>query len=88
MKGVDLLNKRVVVRGIELGRVIDVIVEDATERPLGLVVRCGDGEDRFLPLAIAKVGGEDVEVDSPLALLETDQLAFYRSRGRALRSTH
>jgi hypothetical protein len=30
--------------------------------------------------------GEEVVVDSPLVLLEPDQLDFYRARGRALRS--
>ena len=87
MKGVDLLNRRVVSRGIELGRVVDVILAETEELPIGLDVRCGDGEHRFLPLAIAHVDGADVEVDSPLMLLETAQLDFYRSRGRALRSS-
>ena len=87
MKGADLLNRRVVTRGIELGRVVDVILDEAAERPIGLDVRCRDGEHRFLPLATIRIGEEDVEVDSPLMLLETDQLDFYRSRGRAMRST-
>ncbi|MEP6909158.1 MAG: PRC-barrel domain-containing protein [Actinomycetota bacterium] len=86
MEGVYLLNRRVVVRGIELGRVVDVILDEAGEQPIGLDVRCGDGEHRFLPLAASRLVEENVEVDSPLMLLETDQLAFYRSRGRALRS--
>jgi hypothetical protein len=85
MDGVYLLNRRVLTRGIELGRVVDVILDEASE-PIGLDVRCGDGERRFLPLAIARVGEDDIEVDSPLMLLETDQLDFYRARGRALRS--
>jgi sporulation protein YlmC with PRC-barrel domain len=87
MNGIDLLNKRVVTRGIELGRVVDVILDEAAGRPLGLDVRCGDGEHRFLPLATARLAEGDVEIDSPLMLLETDQLDFYRSRGRALRSS-
>ena len=86
MEGADLLNGRVVMRGIELGRVVDVILDEAAERPIGLDVRCGDGEHRFLPLATARIGAEEIEVDSPLTLLETDQLDFYRARGRALRS--
>ena len=85
MEGVYLLNRRVVTRGIELGRVVDVILAEASE-PIGLDVLCGDGDHRFLPLAIARVGEDDIEVDSPLMLLETDQLDFYRTRGRALRS--
>jgi hypothetical protein len=74
-------------RGIELGRVIDVILDEEGSRAIGLDVRCGDGERRFLPLATARIGEEDIEVDSPLLLLETDQLDFYRFRGKALRST-
>jgi sporulation protein YlmC with PRC-barrel domain len=86
MEGIELLNRSVVTRGIELGRVVDVILDEAVEQPIGLDVRCRDGEHRFLPLATARIGEEDIEVDSPLMLLETDQLDFYRSHGRALRS--
>ena len=86
MKGLHFLNRRVVTQGIELGRVVDVILDEAGERPLGLDVRCGDGTHRFLPVAAARTEGPDVEVDSPLLLLDRDQSSFYRSRGRALRS--
>ena len=85
MQEAELLNRRVVTRGIELGRVVDVILDQAG-RPIGLDVRCRDGGRRFLPLATARIDKEYVEVDSPLMLLETDQLDFYRFRGRALRS--
>ena len=87
MRGVEVLNKRVVTSGrIELGRVVDVILDDSGERPVGFDVRCGDGSHRFLPFPTARIGGEHVEVDSPFMLLEREQLAFYRERGRALRS--
>ena len=85
MQGLALLNRRVVTRGIELGRVVDGILDEA-ELVIGLDVRCRDGERRFLPLATARIGTGDIEVDSPLMLLGTDQLDFYRFRGRALRS--
>jgi hypothetical protein len=42
---------------------------------------------RYLPIATADFKGEDVAVESPLVLLETDQLDFYRTKGRALRSS-
>jgi PRC-barrel domain len=87
MDGADVLNKRVVTGGIELGRVVDVILDESGERPVGFDVLCGDGSHRFLPFAIARVGDADVEVESSLMLLERDQLDFYRSHGRALRST-
>jgi sporulation protein YlmC with PRC-barrel domain len=86
MNAVELLNKRVVMNGIELGRVVDVILDEAGERPVALDVRCGDGSHRFLPFAAARIVDGEVEVGSPLLLLERDQLDFYRRRGRALRS--
>jgi PRC-barrel domain len=86
MKVADHLSKRVVTGGIELGRVVDVILDESGERPVGFDVLCGDGSHRFLPFSIARIGDEDVEVESSLMLLERDQLDFYRERGRALRS--
>ena len=86
MRGVEVLNKRVVTSGIELGRVVDVILDEAGERPVGFDILCGDGEHRFLPFPTARIDGDHVEVDSPLVLLEREQLEFYKERGRALRS--
>jgi hypothetical protein len=86
MRGAQLLGKRVVTRGIELGRVVDVILEESADRPIGLDVLCGDGEHRFLPMATVQISDGQVEVESPLMLLEREQLDFYRARGRALRS--
>jgi hypothetical protein len=86
LDGADVLNKRVVTDGIELGRVVDVILDESGQRPVGFDVLCGDGSHRFLPFAIAHVRDEDVEVDSSLMLLEREQLDFYRAHGRALRS--
>jgi hypothetical protein len=84
--GVELLNKRVLLNGVELGRVVDVILDDTGERLVGFDVLCGDGSHRFLPYATALLGGNEVEVGSPLVLLGRDQLDFYRRHGRALRS--
>ncbi len=86
MRGVELLNKRVVTGGIELGRVVDVIFDESGENAIGLDVHCKDGENRFLPLATADVDDGDITVGSSLMLLEPDQLDFYRAKGRALRS--
>jgi hypothetical protein len=86
VRGVEVLNKRVFTRGIELGRVVDVILDESEERPIGFDVLCGDGSHRFLPFPTARLEGEHVEVDSPLMLLEREQLDFYREHGRALRS--
>ena len=86
MRGVEVLNKRVLTSGIELGRVVDVILDEAGERPVGFDVLCGDGSHRFLPFPTARLAGDHVEVDSSLMLLEREQLEFYKARGRALRS--
>jgi PRC-barrel domain len=87
MRGVELLNKRVVTGGIELGRVVDVILDESGENAIGLDVHCKDGENRFLPMAAADVSDGEVTVGSSLLLLKRDQLDFYRAKGRALRST-
>ena len=87
MRGSEFLNKPVVTGGIELGRVVDVFFDGSADEPIGLEVRCKDAEHRFLPIATAELGENEVVVASPLALLEQDQLDFYRARGRTLRST-
>ena len=55
-------------------------------RVIGFEVRCEDGRQRFLPRAAAATDGSVIAIDSPLALLDTDQLEFYRRRGVTLRS--
>jgi hypothetical protein len=86
MRGIEALNKRVMTGGIELGRVVDLILDETRERPVGFDVLCGDGSHRFLPFPTARLEGEHVEVDSPLMLLEREQLEFYREHGRPLRA--
>jgi PRC-barrel domain len=82
------LNKRVLlVGGIELGRVVDVILEPDADRALGLDVLGGDGVHRFLPMAAVARLGQDIQIESSLTLLESAELDFYRLRGRSLRSS-
>jgi hypothetical protein len=66
---------------------MDVILDETADHMIGLDVRCKDGVHRYLPIATVDLDGEEVVVESPLMLLETDQLDFYRARGRALRSS-
>jgi hypothetical protein len=73
--------------GIELGRVVDVLLDEAGERPVGFDVLCGDGSHRFLPSATAHLGADEIEVGSPFVLLGGEQLEFYRRHGRPLRSS-
>lgn len=87
MRGVsadELLRLPVRLHGIRLGRPVDLIVDTHSMRALGVEVRCGDELHRFLPLAAAKVGGEEIAVDSALMLL--DDLEAYLRRARPLRS--
>ena len=72
--------------GLLLGRPVELLLDRDGLRAVGLDVLCGDGSHRFLPYATALLGGEAVEVGSPLVLLGRDQLDFYRRHGRALRS--
>ena len=81
----ELLQRPVSLHGVRVGHVVDVILEAAEGSPMGLDVRCLDGRHRFLPMAAATPAGAEIVIDSPFALLETDELEFYRERGVSLR---
>jgi hypothetical protein len=77
-----LLQRRVCFGDIELGRVVDVILDTSIRRVLGLDVLCGDRVRRFLPFGACELVDGVVGVESALVL--SDELEFYRSRGQAL----
>jgi hypothetical protein len=81
----ELLQLPVQLNGIKLGQPVDVLLENGSERPLGLVVLCGDEVERFLVLAAAELREEEIAVDSAFLLLE--DVDFYRERSRSLRAT-
>lgn len=81
----QLLEQPVSLHGVRVGYVVDVILDASEGPPMGLEVRCLDGRHRFLPMAAATPAGPEVVIDSPFALLESDELDFYRSRGVSLR---
>jgi hypothetical protein len=81
----SLLSQPVRVEGILLGHVVDVVVDAAHAHALGLEIRCGDGEHRFLPFAAARLVAGEVVARSPLAVLDAQQLAFYARKGTTLR---
>jgi sporulation protein YlmC with PRC-barrel domain len=81
----ELLQRIVRLHGVQVGYVIDVILDSAEGKPMGMEVRCEDGRHRFLPMAAASPVGDEVVIDSPFALLDTDELEFYRARGITLR---
>jgi hypothetical protein len=82
----EWLWQSVAMKGINVGRVVDVILERENNEVIGFEIRCEDGNHRFLPRAAATTDGSAIAIDSPLALLDTDQLDFYRRRGVTLRS--
>ncbi len=81
----QLLEQPVSLHGLRVGHVVDVILDATEGLPMGLEVRCLDRRHRFLPMAAATPVGDEVVIDSPFALLETDELEFYRGRGISLR---
>jgi hypothetical protein len=72
------------VRGIQLGRPVDVLLHPDEPQALGLDVLCGDDRHRFLPLSAASVVDDHVEAASPLVLLDLRDGGFYRREARSL----
>jgi sporulation protein YlmC with PRC-barrel domain len=81
-----LLRLPVRVRGIQLGRPVDLVLDRDARRGVGLEVICGDDEHRFLPLAVGERAEDTIEVRSPLLLLARGELTFYTSRGSTFAS--
>ena len=82
----ELLQLPVRLHGIQLGRPVDLILGADGLRALGFAVRCGDEVHRFLPLAAADVGDDEISVGSALFLLDEAQSSFYRRNGLTLRA--
>jgi hypothetical protein len=80
----ELLQLPVQLRGILLGRPIDVLLDTAEWRALGFVLLCGDESRRFLVFAAADLQDDAIEVRSALMLLE--DVEFYSDRSRSLRA--
>jgi hypothetical protein len=70
--------------GIQLAYPVDVLLDVHCRRVLGFAVIGRDETLRFLPYAAAQVSAAEIEVRSPLVLL--DDVDFYRERGCSLRS--
>jgi sporulation protein YlmC with PRC-barrel domain len=69
-------------RGIQLGRPTDLLLDAETRQAVGYVVRCGDESQRFLPYAASQTS--EREIASALMLLE--DVAFYVKRSVSFRS--
>ncbi len=81
-----LLALPVRLHGIQLGHVVDVVLDAESLRGVGFEIQCGDDERRFLPFAAARIAEDAIELGSALLLLEGSNLSFYRNRTRSLRS--
>ena len=71
-------------RGIQLGRPVDLLLDLDGWNVLGFVVLCGDESRRFLPYAAAQMQTGEIAVGSALMLLE--DAGFYEKRGVSFRS--
>jgi hypothetical protein len=86
VRGEDLLALPVRLHGIQLGWPSDLLLDRDELKVLGVDVVCGDEIHRFLPFPTAVVDASEIAIQSPLVLLEEDELAFYRARAFTLRS--
>jgi hypothetical protein len=78
------LQRPVQLRGILLGRPVDLLLDLDAWNVLGFVVLCGDESRRFLPFAACQVLDDEIAVGSALMLLE--DAGFYERRGVSFRS--
>ena len=86
LTGDEALALAVRLHGIELGRPVDLLLDREGFRVVGVDVLCGDEVNRFLPFPTATIEDDGLVIHSPLVLLETDQLDFYRTRSFSLAS--
>jgi hypothetical protein len=86
LSGDRLLELPVRLRGVQLGRPVELLLDRETLRAVGFDVLCKDDIHRFLPFPTATLGDDGLVVRSPLVLLEEDELNFYRARALALTS--
>jgi uncharacterized protein YrrD len=82
----ELLRLPVRVRGIVVGKAVDLLVDPLGRRVLGLDILCRDESHRFLPLSAAEIVDGSITTGSALTLLAEDQLDFYRKRATTLRA--
>jgi hypothetical protein len=82
--GDELLRLPIRLRGIQLGRAVDVLLHPTRAQALGVDVLCGDDTHRFLPFSAASLGDKALEVESPFVLLDLPLDSFYRVEARSL----
>lgn len=84
LTGADLLRRPVQLRGIQLGRSVDLLLHPQEPHALGLDVLCGDERHRFLPVSAAQPRADHIEAASSLVLLDLREDSFYRLESRPL----
>lgn len=84
VRGSGLIGRAVRWTGIRLGVAVDLLLDRELRRAVGVVVRSGDGHDRFLPLPACVELGDSIVPSSPLVLVNGDGLAFYQREGLSL----
>src|SRR5436190_13619606 len=84
--GERLLGLPVRVRGIQLGRLVDLLLDPKRGRVLGFDVLCGDERHRFLPFSTATLADGELLVTSALVLVDEEDAGFYRKRAVRLSS--
>jgi hypothetical protein len=84
LAGEDIASRPVVFRGIDLGQTVDLVVDLGQGRVLAVEVLCGDDAVRVLPLPAARIDADEIDVGSPLAVLDAAHASFYYERGRRL----
>ena len=80
----DLLHLPVRLRGIQLGRPVELLLDLTGGRVHGFDVLCGDEVHRFLPIAAVTARDDELAVSSALTMLDERELAFYRDRATTL----
>ena len=80
----ELLALPVRVRGIELGRPVDLLIDRKAPRAVGFEILCGDQAHRFLPFAVTTLKEDAIEIESPLVLLDFAQVGFYHEQATTL----
>jgi len=80
LTGERLLGLPVRVRGIQLGRPVDLLLDPKRGRVLGFDVLCGDERHRFLPFSTATLADGELLVTSALVLVDEEDASFYRKR--------
>ena len=80
----EVLALPVRMHGIQLGRPVGLLVDRVSDRVLGFEVVCGDGAHRFLPFAVARLGADEIAIQSALTMIDEADLDFYRRNSRRL----